>query len=447
MLKEAGQFLWKNMVWDSEASLASNLAWGALMVGSLAAAPFSGGSSVAGAVAARTAARAGIRTALKSAAKSATKVASKVAAGSADDVAKATAKATAKTTAHTADDAAKAAAKATSESLSQKAALSFTDKMALKSAKIGMLSTAGIATAIATEYATDGAVSEISAHTMLKVVDAVREIDPELAEQIKDGGMKALALAIGLAETPKNAAVNATSTILNEEGHTDAANGLKVLNTIASPSFYADIIVAEKDERANLFITKLSDAAGIEKDQVGHFLQSHPDLRNRAEDILDIDISKHFPELSTMEVANQSQQQTFRQEKAEPQNAWQTFLGADISQMGRGLLSTTFDNVNDYVSEHGGMGLKFKFFMASIVTGFMSMLSDLPIIGKWAQEFGDDYKRELLQDTRNRLQDMANGDVVGQGSNLMGMVRDMTGFGPEERPKGPAVQHQPELSM
>lgn len=78
MLGKTGKFLWKNLVWDSSASLASNLAWGGVTAVSLVGIPFTGGASVAGAMAARASARALVRAGSKTLVKEAGKQAAKI---------------------------------------------------------------------------------------------------------------------------------------------------------------------------------------------------------------------------------------------------------------------------------------------------------------------------------------------------------------------------------
>lgn len=175
---------------------------------------------------------------------------------------------------------------------------SFFDKLAIKQAKFGMVTGFGLTTAIVTEFASGGAISRVSGHTLSKVADAVAHFSPQLAAAIKENGLSVLAFGADLYDTPRDAAVNAGATILEDNGHHDAAAALRIANVVSTPAFYADILATEPANRTERFITKVCDETGVERQQLETYLRDHPQQRTLLEEQLGAQFTHAFPELT-----------------------------------------------------------------------------------------------------------------------------------------------------
>ena len=178
--------------------------------------------------------------------------------------------------------------------------LPFWSRVAANKVKIAFgVGTAG-ALLLVTEFASGHKLSSGAAGLTSQIAHGLAKIDPEIAKRFKEGGIEAVIFAAELNSTKRQAAINYTAEVLDNEGKHKEAVVIRAGGVAFSEMTYLDLMRQEKGERAEALVQRF-ETAGISREEITEYFNDNTYTRNMIEGRLNIELTTVLPELKAPE--------------------------------------------------------------------------------------------------------------------------------------------------
>ena len=145
------------------------------------------------------------------------------------------------------------------------------------------------------EYATNGALSKISAEAVIAIHKQMEvQFGTKFAEQFKEKGLFLFEKASEWNGVPRNAVINVMAAGMEEAGMQAEADTLRIGNAIFTGSTALKAIRSENGDRTNQVMQYIIENSGVPEERITHHLENNPEVRQALEEKFNVDFSAYI---------------------------------------------------------------------------------------------------------------------------------------------------------